>query len=216
MTSSPPFERSVFINCPFDEAFAPILQAIAFAIVDLGFHPRLAPENANGAASRLDRIVELIRGSKYGIHDLSRCKAAAVGEYARLNMPFELGIDHGCARFGSGAQSGKAILILESTRYDYQKGLSDISGWDIYAHSGDHIMAVRIVRDWLVHQAGADPIGASQILRDYATFQEWHWERELARGASEDDITAYPTMEFVRAMLEWAAAAKPIQWVGIA
>lgn len=56
------------------------------------------------------------------------CKSAVEGEYARLNMAFELGLDHGCARFGGGQMSGKTILILEETRYDYQKGLSDISG----------------------------------------------------------------------------------------
>ena len=86
---APPFERSVFINCPFDEAFAPLLQAIAFCVTDLGYCPRLAPENADNAANRLDRIIDLIRGSKYGIHDLSRCKSAVPGEYARMNMPFD-------------------------------------------------------------------------------------------------------------------------------
>ncbi|ASY67310.1 hypothetical protein SJ05684_a39970 (plasmid) [Sinorhizobium sojae CCBAU 05684] len=39
-------------------------------------------------------------------------------------------------------------MILEQARYDYQKSLSDISGWDIHAHDGDHITAVRHVRNW--------------------------------------------------------------------
>jgi len=207
---APPFERSVFVNCPFDDDFAPLLQAIAFCITDLGFFPRLAPENADNAANRLDRIIELIRGSKYGIHDLSRCKSAAAGEYARLNMPFELGLDHGGARFGDGQMSGKSILILEKTRYDYQKGLSDISGWDIHAHEGDYIKVVRIVSSWLIRQAGADPVGPAKIQGNYLTFQEWYWERETVRGASEDDIRAYPTIQVVSAMREWAEAGKPI------
>jgi hypothetical protein len=209
MTATSTFERSVFVNCPFDEAFAPLLQAIAFCITDLDLCPRIAPENANNAANRLDRIIALIRGSKYGIHDLSRCKSNAIGEYARLNMPFELGMDHACARFGSAHLAEKAILILEETRYDYQKGLSDISGWDIHAHDGDYIKVVRIVRDWLVRQAGAQPIGASKIQGDYATFQEWYWERERSRGASDDDIRAYPTAEVVTAMREWVDAGRP-------
>lgn len=206
----PPFERSVFVNCPFDDEFAPILQVIAFCITDLGFYPRLAPENADNAANRLDRIVDLIRGSKYGIHDLSRCKSASVGEYARLNMPFELGIDHGCRRFGGGQLGLKTILILEEARYDYQKGLSDISGWDIHSHGGDHIKAVRHVRTWLVRQAGAAPVGPARILGDYAAFQEWYWERELATGADEDDIRAYPTVQMVEAMREWVDAGRPV------
>lgn len=206
---APSFERSVFVNCPFDEAFAPLLQAIAFCITDLGFFPRLAPENSDNAANRLDRIIELIRGSKYGIHDLSRCKSSAVGEYARLNMPFELGLDHGCARFGSGEMGEKTILILEEARYDYQKGLSDISGWDIHAHEGDYIKVVRIVSSWLIRQAAAAPVGPTKIQGDYLTFQEWYWERETVRGASDDDIKAYPTIQVVSAMREWVEAGKP-------
>lgn len=206
---APSFERSVFVNCPFDEAFAPLLQAIAFCITDLNFFPRLAPENADNAANRLDRILELIRGSKYGIHDLSRCKSTAVAEYARLNMPFELGLDHGCARFGDGQMSGKTILILEETRYDYQKGLSDISGWDIHAHEADYIKVVRIVSSWLIHQAGADPVGPAKIQGNYLTFQEWYWKRETTRGASDDDIKAYPTVQVVTAMREWVEAGRP-------
>lgn len=176
---------------------------MAFCITDLGFYPRLAPENADNSANRLDRILDLIRGSKFGIHDLSRCRAASAGEYARMNMPFELGIDYGARKFGTGEHIDKAILIFEETRYEYQKTLSDISGWDIQVHSGDFEKAVRHVRNWLLRQAGAKPIGPSRILTDYATFQEWYWERELAQGASQDDIKAYPTIQMVQAMREW-------------
>lgn len=205
----PPFERSVFINCPFDEDYAPILQAIAFCVVFMGFHPRLAPENADNGAARLDRIVELIRGSKFGIHDLSRCKAENAGEFARMNMPFELGIDYGCRQSGIPPLDSKSILVLEDTRYDYQKGLSDISGWDIRAHGGGFEVAIRHVRTWLVAQAGAANVGAALIQGKYLAFQEWYWETQLAAGSSEEDIRAYPTDEMIRAMHDWMAAGQP-------
>lgn len=210
MTLPPPFEQSVFINCPFDDEFAPILQAMAFCVVYLGFYPRLAPENADNAAARLDRIIELVKGSKYGIHDLSRCKASAVGEYSRMNMPFELGIDHACRRFGGGEFSGKSILILEQSRFDYQKVLSDISGWDIHTHGGDFEKAVRHVRNWMVAQAGAPAVGAARIQGKYLAFQQWYYERELAAGSSEDDIREYPNVEVIRAMHEWIDAGQPV------
>lgn len=124
-------------------------------------------------------------------------------------MPFELGLDHGCARFGSGEMGEKTILILEEARYDYQKGLSDISGWDIHAHEGDYIKVVRIVSSWLIRQAAAAPVGPTKIQGDYLTFQEWYWERETVRGASDDDIKAYPTIQVVSAMREWVEAGKP-------
>lgn len=211
MNPPPAFERSVFINCPFDAGYAAILQAIAFCVTDLGFVPRLAPENSDNGLARLERIIELVRGSKYGIHDLSRNRATKRGEYYRLNMPFELGLDHGAARFGDAPLTSKTILILEETRFDYQKSLSDIAGWDIEDHEGDHIKAVKKVRRWLVQHAGASAIGAASILRHYQDFQEWYWERELALGASEDDIREYPTIDFIKAMLEWVDGGRPLR-----
>ncbi|MBO9097936.1 MULTISPECIES: hypothetical protein [unclassified Rhizobium] len=205
--AQPPFERSVFINCPFDEAFAPILQAIAFCVVFLGFFPRLAPENRDNAASRLEKIVELIKGSKYGIHDLSRCQATSIGQYSRMNMPFELGMDHACKRFGNSPLSEKVILILEQERFDYQKSLSDIAGWDIQAHQGDFAKAVRHVRTWLVAQPSTARVSPSKILGEYLAFQEWYWKRELAAGSSEEDIREYPTVEVIEAMHEWKRQA---------
>ena len=186
------------------------MQAVAFCIVYLGLFPRLAPENADNAAARLDRIADLIRGSQYGIHDLSRCKSAQADEYARMNMPFELGLDHACRRFGQAPQTDKRILILEHTRYDYQRALSDISGWDIQAHGGDHEKAVRHVRSWLIAQAGAPAVGAALIQGKYIAFQEWYWERELAAGSSEEDIREYPTAELIRAMHQWKDAGEPV------
>jgi hypothetical protein len=206
----PPFERSVFVNCPFDEEYAHILQAVAFCIVYLGFFPRFAPENADNAAARLDRITELIRGSKFGVHDLSRCKSTQPDEYVRMNMPFELGLDYACRRFGGAPLSQKRILVLEHNRYDYQRALSDISGWDIHWHEGDHERAVRHVRSWLIAQAGAPAIGAALIQGKYFAFQEWYWERELAAGSSEEDIREYPTAELIRAMHDWKDAGEPV------
>lgn len=175
----------------------------------MGLVPRLAPENSDNSASRLDRIRDLIRGSKYAFHDLSRNKSNTVGEYMRQNMPFELGMDHGCREFGNAEMSAKSIMVLESARYDFQKSLSDISGWDIYAHENDHLVAVGHVRNWLIRQAGVDRIGRAKILTNYATFQEWYWEREIASGASERDIQEYPTIELVDLMQQWVAKGRP-------
>jgi hypothetical protein len=204
-----PFDRSVFINCPFDEEFAPVLQAVAFCVVFLGFYPRFAPENADNGVARLDRIIDLIRGSKYGIHDLSRCKSTEPNEFSRMNMPFELGLDHACRRYGNEQLAEKQILILERNRYDYQKALSDISGWDIQSHEGDFEKAVRKVRSWLIAQANAPAVGAALIQGKYIAFQEWYWERELAAGSSEEDIKEYPTAELISAMHEWMEAGQP-------
>lgn len=58
--AQPSFERSVFINCPFDEDYEPILQAILFCVVYLGLHPRIARERNDSAEVRIEKITGLI------------------------------------------------------------------------------------------------------------------------------------------------------------
>lgn len=195
-------QKNVFINCPFDEDYAPILQAILFCIIYLGFNPRLATERNNSGENRIDKIVELITESKLSIHDLSRCQAQHEGEHFRLNMPLELGIDYGCKSFAEGKQN-KTFLILEEQKYRYQASISDLSGCDIQAHNGDHQIAVRKVRNWLTSEGNARNYGAAKIDGAYAEFQEWHYESQLESGFSEADIQDYPTVELLGAMRRW-------------
>lgn len=207
---SPDFARNVFINCPFDDDYAPILQAILFCLVYLNFEPRFALERNDGAETRLTKIVGLIQNSRLSIHDLSRCQSTRAGEYFRLNMPFELGIDFGCKSFFGNGRDAKKFLILEEQKYRYQASLSDISGSDIEAHGGDYQKAVRKVRNWLVTEADAEKAGAQKILNAYTDFQEWYYEKQLAAGFSEEDIQDYPTTELLGEMKKWMALGKPI------
>lgn len=204
------FESSVFINCPFDEGFEPILQAILFCVIHLGFTPRLASENADGAQVRLGKIVELIRASRYSIHDISRSQAAKKGEHYRLNMPFELGIDFGCRTYGGDPYDSKKLLVLAERRYAYMASISDIAGCDIEAHAAKFEKAISKVRNWLVNEANAEGVGTSRIIQKYADFQEWYWKRQLAAGSSEEDIREYPTSEVLTAMQLWHADGEPL------
>ncbi|MFZ4526061.1 MAG: hypothetical protein ACOYOE_11050 [Chlorobium sp.] len=89
------FDRSVFVNVPYDNQFKSLLRPLLFCLVYGGMTPRLALERRDSGELRLNKIVKLIRNSKYAIHDLSRMQAREAGELFRLNMPFELGLDIG-------------------------------------------------------------------------------------------------------------------------
>lgn len=204
------FGNSVFINCPFDKEFEPILQAILFCVVSAGLYPRIATEAADAAEVRLVKIQNLILGSRFSIHDLSRIQAKNSGEYFRLNMPFELGLDYGCRTFAGGDYSTKRMLILETKPYRYQAAISDLAGCDIQSHSDRYQQALRKVRNWLVSEAGVQMPGATGVLNSYADFQEWYYERQLAAGFSEEDIQDYPTSELLEAMVLWRELGKPI------
>ena len=57
---SMPFETDVFVNCPFDDDYLPLLRPILFAIIDLGFSPRIALESFEfrKAADREDHLTD--------------------------------------------------------------------------------------------------------------------------------------------------------------
>lgn len=203
------FDRNVFINCPFDEEYAPILQAIIFVIVVLGFNPRLASERNDSGESRLKKIQEIIEDCRFSIHDLSRRQARKKGEYFRLNMPFELGMDWGCRNYYGDGRDSKRFLILEEKPYRFQAAISDLSGCDIEVHGGRYDRAMTRVRDWLRQQTGCEAPGPEGLRRAYATFSEWEYEQKLARGYSEEDIREYPTFERIETMRDWVAAGSP-------
>jgi len=197
------FDRNVFVNCPLDEDYDHILQAVLFCIVRFGLKPRTATERSDAGESRISKILDLIQSSRYSIHDLCRCQARDEGEYYRLNMPFELGLDFGCRRYGAGQLTDKVILVLEEKRYRYQAAISDLAGSDIEAHHGDYQLAVRKVRNWLAGMPDFEAIGAARVLADYEDFQEWYFRRQRNLGFSEDDIRDYSTAELLRAMIDW-------------
>lgn len=173
--------------------------------------PRLSSERIDSGELRLDKIVELIRRSRYSIHDLSRVQAAQAGELARLNMPFELGIDYGFSQAGADNLRTKRLLVIAEDQYKYQEALSDIAGWDIRSHDANYERAIRQVRSWLA-ACGLTNKSSSKILGGYIDFQEWDYERLLATGWTDSDIQERPTPELLRAMHEWIEAGRPVTY----
>lgn len=149
------FDTNVFINCPFDTEYQPLLRAIVFTVVACGFTPCLALEEQDAAAFRLDKIQRLIDSSRLGIHDLSRTAVDAGSGLPRFNMPFELGLDIGARRFGNSRLQSKQLLIFDKDKYRYQQFLSDIAGQDISAHKESVQVVIEKVRNWLNAQKTA-------------------------------------------------------------
>src|ERR1700694_3455738 len=147
------YDRNVFINCPFDDEYTPIFEAIVFAVSDVGFRPKCARERLDSSKVRLQKIFELIAASRYSIHDLSRTSLDDANTLPRFNMPLELGIDLGCKEFNADSQD-KSLLIFDSEQHRLQKFVSDISGQDIHQHANSPRVAVTQVRNWLRTESG--------------------------------------------------------------
>lgn len=161
----------VFINCPFDDRYKPIFEALVFAVIECGFEPRSALELVDGTEVRLDKICRIIASCRYAIHDISRTELDGVNHLPRFNMPFELGLFLGASRFGREAQRSKRCLILDREPHRYQKFISDIAGQDIFAHGERPDLAIRCVRDWLSTVSMERHLaGAAHIVERYQQF----------------------------------------------
>ncbi len=203
MNSRGDFHSNVFINCPFDEDYTQLLRPLLFSAVRAGLTVRIASETFDSGVARIHRICDLVRESKYSVHDLSRIRASFEGEIHRMNMPFELGLDIGCRVFSRGLMSQKRCLILETEQYEYQKALSDLSNSDIKRHRDEPEELVRQVRNWFV-EVGINGVPSGTVI--WEQFNEFvanfHHERE-AEGFRDKDLEMMPVPEYIGYIKDW-------------
>ena len=145
------YRSQVFINVPFDSDYRAIFEAVVFAVADCGYTPCCARERDDSGEIRFSKLLDLIEGCRFGLHDISRTESDPSSGLPRFNMPFELGLFLGARRFGSPDQRDKIALILDVDENRYDKFISDISGQDIKEHGGDPDLAVMAVRNWLAN-----------------------------------------------------------------
>ncbi|MFH1367936.1 MAG: hypothetical protein ABII64_02290 [Elusimicrobiota bacterium] len=194
--------KNVFVNCPYDDKYI-LLRPIVFTIKLLGFNPRLAMESADSGMMRITRICNLIKNSRYAIHDLSRLRANRSGEPFRLNMPFELGLDFGCREFGTGQLKRKKSLVLEKDKYSMKEALSDLSNSDVCSHNNEPEKAVLHVRNWLVQEAGAEGPSGTAIWFAYNDFNTDLYKKLYCSGFRKVDVVSLPLLELLKYMTEW-------------
>jgi hypothetical protein len=165
------YDQNVFINCPFDAEYAPIFEAIVFAVNAAGFRPKCARERLDSSEIRLHKILELISSSRYSIHDLSRTTLDVSSGLPRFNMPLELGIDLGCKAYNPDC-GDKSLLIFDTEPYRFQTFVSDLGGQDIHQHANNARTAVTRVRNWLRTESAMDGIpGGATIFSRYEAFR---------------------------------------------
>lgn len=148
----PSYERSVFLNCPFDDAFAPLFYAAVLTIASLGFTPRCARETEGESDPRIDRIARGLRESKYSVHDLSRFQGEGPDHIGRFNMPLELGMALllRYERKNAGLTHNWVALVPQG--FVHQRFISDLAGFDPPAHDQTPEAMIRAISGWLTIQ----------------------------------------------------------------
>ena len=184
-------KKGVFINCPFDDGYKDIFEAIVFTTIFCGFEPRCSKENNTSSQNRLSKIFELIENCHIGIHDLSEI-GLSDGVYPRFNMPLELGLFQGAKFFGEGEHQNKVFLILDKNPHSYKITTSDLSGFDAKHHNGKVDEAIKQVRDFLygsLETTESENIaGAKYIFDRFNKFKTYAAEELPTKGKTFDEV----------------------------
>lgn len=205
-------DYNVFVNCPFDSEYSPLLEALCFCICYFGLTPRLASERIEAGENRLDKIIGIISGSRYSVHDLSRCRARESDEFFRMNMPFEFGLDFGFRRSPGGAYERKKFLVFEEKQYDLKQALSDLAGTDVAFHERKYEKIIQHARNFFRVEAGIKVPGVKRIIGDYVTFQTWLMEKKISEGHSEEEARQLPVSERLEEIRIWMASGSPAEF----
>jgi hypothetical protein len=171
-TTEPTRRRLVFINCPFDDAYRPLLRAACFALLACGYRPRCALDDSDSGRLRFPAILDMIAGCDLSIHDISRVEIDPVSNLPRFNMALELGADLALRLRGPKFHRSRRTLVLDAEPHRYDQTLSDISGMDIAIHHNQRNLMIRQVRDWLntAHAAVRPLPGGSALIEDHEEF----------------------------------------------
>lgn len=209
------FETRVFVNCPYDSRYRPLQRALIFAIIRFGFEPCLAAQDSNSGQLRMMKIKQQIGACRHSVHDLSWVIAGSKGETARMNMPYELGLDLGALWYGGAPLDTKVLLVLERKRGSVKKALSDHAGFDLRTHQGRINLLLREVRahfyPHLASQPGGVPAGFpshDELLAEWQLFLAWLQKRPDGTLRSEKELEAMEVAEYKDKVDQWLEATK--------
>lgn len=133
----------VFINCPFDEGYEPLFDALVFVAVAFNFAPTTSYADGDPGVARIERLRRLLRDAPYSLHDLSRCTGEGEMNTARMNMPLELGMAIMRQHLGEAVPELTphhwAAFVPEGHLAD--AFISDLAGFDLLEYGGDDDVA---------------------------------------------------------------------------
>lgn len=141
--------RSVYINCPFDPNYAPVLDAVVLSILGCGYLPRIAFEDGSSDELRINRIISAIISSRYSFHDLVRCQGEGFSNLSRFNMPLELGIALGIKSILAQNDIRHEWFAVVPSHHDYSEYASNLKGYDLKEYDGSEQDLIYKIMCWL-------------------------------------------------------------------
>jgi len=197
-------KKTVFVNCPFDDGYYNKLSIIIFIVEFFGFEALVSNSDTVGK-ERMSNIIGMISNSKYAIHDLSRNKSSTKNEYARFNMPLELGVDLG-VNYSKGLK--KKILVLDSNAHQYDQYISDLSGRDIEFHYNKDDQLFFILPQWFSSIENKRFYQEAKLRGFYNLFQIEYKATHKKTGGLIKNIKKVKRINYIQHVRRWVKSYK--------
>lgn len=165
------YDHQVFLNFPFDENALKVSHAMHFAVIAAGLVPVCAKDLTAPDRPRLETLVHAIDNCKYSAHDFSRYRGEGENNFARFNMPVEMGMALYNAMKTQRSEHRCAFFVTSPS--DYRAFASDLAGLDPYRYEDDCGL-VTSVYEWLrdTVRAAFVPQATVEITSRYREFTE--------------------------------------------
>ncbi len=198
--------KSVFINCPFDDSYYKKLSIIIFIVEFFGFKALVSNSDTVGQ-ERMTNIIDMISRSEYAIHDLSRNRSKSKKEFARFNMPLELGIDLGV---NYSKELDKKILVLDNKPHQYDQYISDLSGRDIEHHRNKDDQLYWILPQWFGSIENKKYYQDGKLRGFYELFEIEYKSTHKKTGGLIRDIKKVKRKNYILHVREWVKTYKKV------
>jgi hypothetical protein len=164
-------QYQVFLNYPFDEEAEAISLSMHFAVISAGLLPICAHDLTAPDRPRLEMLVHAITNCHYSAHDFSRFKGEGEKNFARFNMPVEMGMALFHALHTHRVEHRCAFFV--SSPHDYKAFVSDLAGLDPLNYRDSEELLLRMY-EWLrdVVHAAFIPRPSAEIRDLHSTFYE--------------------------------------------
>lgn len=173
----------VFLNFPFDETFRGLSEAMSFAVVAGGLLPVCAYDLTSPDKPRLEMLVDAIHSCHYSAHDLSRSRGEGPENFARMNMPVEMGMALFHALYTQRHEH--RCMFFVSSPHDYKAFASDLAGLDPRVHNGDEIRLLTDMYDWLRGIVPSAFFNAQPTVEVVDQFTEFKARLKSIRGSGD-------------------------------
>jgi hypothetical protein len=164
-------DSQVFLNYPFDIRFADLEHALHFPVVAAGLLLVCAKNLTVPDRARLEMLVDAIGNCRYSAHELSRATGEGLANFARMNMPIEMGMALFHALDTQRQQHRCAFFV--PAPHDYPLFASDLAGLDPQCHYNDPRRLVSGMYEWLrrvVTPGRFNSVPTPEVLRKYDEF----------------------------------------------